>query len=54
VNNATVTWDQWAKTFFKAKDWEAAIQVYEKALQQFPDHKLLKQNLVYCKKQKKK
>jgi hypothetical protein len=51
---ATVTSDQWAKSFFKTKDWEGAMQVYEKALRQFPNHKLVKQNMAYCKNQKKK
>ena len=41
-------------TFIDAKNWNEAIRVYEKALAQFPNDGTLKNNLEYCKEQKKK
>jgi tetratricopeptide (TPR) repeat protein len=52
--NAVATWDAWASTFIEKKDWEGAINLYQKALQRFPDEGNLKNNLDYCREQKKK
>ena len=41
----------WAQSFADAKDWAGAINVYENAVQSFPDNGTLKQNLAYCKEQ---
>ncbi|OAI50286.1 hypothetical protein AYO44_05730 [Planctomycetaceae bacterium SCGC AG-212-F19] len=50
---SAAVYDRWARTYFK-KDWAAAIAVYEKGLERFPSNSLLKNNVDYCREQKKK
>ena len=47
VNNEQVTWDQWARTFMKAKDWKRALEVYERALATPPKAQLFTQNIAF-------
>jgi tetratricopeptide (TPR) repeat protein len=51
--NAISVWDRWARTYYH-KDWDEAIRIYEKALKQFPKSFGLKNNLEFCKQEKKK
>ena len=48
TRNAVITWDQRAKRFIKTKQWGEAIKVYDLALEQFPNHPTLRNNLKYC------
>ena len=48
TRNAVITWDQRAKRFIKTKQWGEAIKVYDLALEQFPNHTTLRNNLKYC------
>jgi tetratricopeptide (TPR) repeat protein len=54
TNNAVATWNSWAMVFVDKKDWDGAIAVYEKGLAKFLDNHVLKNNLEYCREQKKK
>jgi hypothetical protein len=50
-NNAVATWNQWSKTYMDRKDWKAAIGIFEKGLERFPDNGTLTHNIKYCREQ---
>lgn len=52
--NTLATYDNWADTFMKKKDWAGAIEIYRKGLKELPDDKHLAHNLKYCEQQAKK
>lgn len=48
LRNAVATWHTCARPHIDNHEWPAAIEIYEKALQQFPDNGTLQNNLRYC------
>lgn len=46
--------DAWAEDYMEAKKWQEAIQVYERALKEFPGDSHLENNLAFCRQENKK
>lgn len=49
---AVFAYDRWAKTFIDAKNWDGAIEIYDRGLALYPDQGLFEQNKAYCLAQK--